>query len=68
MQICLFEDKHVSGLRPLVESRAAYDLRLGGRTILETLRDVFAPDALCLHARPLVAGVTAGHHESPVNA
>jgi UDP-N-acetylglucosamine diphosphorylase/glucosamine-1-phosphate N-acetyltransferase len=68
MQICLFEDKHVSGLRPLVESRAAYDLRLGGRTILETLRDIFAPDALCLHARPLVAGVTARHHESPVNA
>jgi len=68
MWICLFEDEHVSGLRPLVESRAAYDLRLGGRTIAETVRDVFAPDALCLHARPLVAGVTARRHESPVNA
>lgn len=67
MQICLFEDDHVSGLRPLVESRAAYDLRLGGRTVFETIRDAVAPNELVFHARPLVASVTRQRHEAPVN-
>jgi len=67
MHICLFEDDRVPGLRPLVETRAAYDLRLGGRTIFETVRDVFAPEKLILHARPMVASVTGHHHAAPVN-
>lgn len=64
MHLCLFEDAHLPALRPLVETRAAYDLRLGGRTILETARDAFAPDGLVLHARPLVADVTRRDHPS----
>ena len=68
MQLCLFEDDQVSGLRPLVETRAAYDLRLGLRTLLETAHDAFGPDGLLLHSRPLVAGVTAQSHDDvPVN-
>jgi len=63
MHLCLFEDDHVGGLRPLVETRATYDLRLGMRTLLETTRDAFEADALLLHARPLVASVTAQTHE-----
>ena len=64
MHLCLFEDERVPGLRPLVETRAAYDLRLGGRTILETAMDAFVPADLVLHARPLVAEVTRRDHPS----
>jgi UDP-N-acetylglucosamine diphosphorylase/glucosamine-1-phosphate N-acetyltransferase len=64
MHLCLFEDDHVPALRPLVETRAAYDLRLGGRTVLETAHDAFDPTGLVLHARPLVAEVTRRDHPS----
>jgi UDP-N-acetylglucosamine diphosphorylase/glucosamine-1-phosphate N-acetyltransferase len=46
-----------------VETRACYDLRLGIRTFLDTARDAFAPDGTVLHARPLVAPVTAQAHD-----
>ena len=58
MHLCLFEDAQVPGLRPLVESRAAYALRLGGRTLFQTANEAFAPGGVALHARPLVADVT----------
>jgi UDP-N-acetylglucosamine diphosphorylase/glucosamine-1-phosphate N-acetyltransferase len=63
MQLCLFEDAQVPHLRPLVETRAAYDLRLGLRTLLGTARDAFDPDGLLLHSRPLVGPVTAQAHD-----
>jgi len=67
MPLCLFEDDAVAHLRPLTNTRAAYDLRLGGRTLLDTARDAF-PDAngLILHARSLVAGVTAQAHPEAI--
>lgn len=68
MHLCLFEDGAVSGLRPLVETRAVYDLRLGIRTLLETTRDAFQHRdlaGLILHARPLVAPVTGETHVDP---
>ncbi|WP_103028599.1 GlmU family protein [Salinibacter altiplanensis] len=64
MHLCLFEDPHVAGLRPLVDTRAVYDLRLGGRTLLETACDAFGPSGLVLHARPIVADVTRHAHSS----
>jgi len=64
MHLCLFEDERVPSLRPLVETRAAYDLRLAGRTILETAHNAFEPTGLILHTRPLVAGVTRRDHPS----
>lgn len=68
MHLCLFEDDRVERLRPLVETRAAYDLRLGVRTLLETARAVFDPKGLALHARPYLRDVTAQRHdEVPVN-
>lgn len=68
MHLCLFEDEHVPALRPLVETRAVYDLRLGIRTIRETTRQAFSPETLTLHARPLVASVTAqSHSDARVN-
>jgi UDP-N-acetylglucosamine diphosphorylase/glucosamine-1-phosphate N-acetyltransferase len=69
MHLCLFEDAQVPGLRPLVESRAAYALRLGGRTLFQTASDAFAPIGVALHARPLVADVTRQRYPSAsVNA
>ena len=62
MHLCLFEDDHVSGLRPLVETRPAYALRLALRTIAETTRDAVDPDGLVLHTRPALADSTANAH------
>ena len=62
MTLCPFEDARVGHLAPLALTRAAYDLRVGARTLLETLADVFAHDRLALHARRSVAGVTAEEH------
>ena len=67
MYICLFEDDAVSGLRPLVETRAAYDLRLGLHTVLEMAWNAFPPAEPLLHTRPLVASVTEREHDVPVN-
>lgn len=68
MHLCLFEDAHVDRLRPLVDTRPAYDLRLARRTIGETLHDALAADGLVLHTRPSLAGVTAqAHPDAHVN-
>jgi len=67
MHLCLFEDDRVPALRPLVETRPAYALRLGMRSVLETARRAFDADALTLHARPLVAPVADDTYEAPVN-
>ena len=68
MHLCLFEDDRVPALRPLVETRPAYALRLGMRSVLDTTRQAFSPDGLLLHARPLVASVTDRAYDAPVNA
>jgi len=68
MHLCLFEDETVSHLRPLTHTRAAYDLRIGGRTLLQTSCDAFPTDRLVLHARSLVAGVTALAHPEAIGA
>lgn len=63
MHLCVFEDDQVPLLRPLVEMRAAFDLRLGMRTVLQTTQDAFPAEGVLLHTRPLVAGVTEQSHE-----
>ena len=66
IHLCLFEDDHVENLRPLVETRAAFDLRLGIRTILETTRealDALPVSSLGLLTRPIVGPLTAQSHE-----
>lgn len=67
MQICLFEDEHAQALRPLVNTRPTYDLRLGMRSIAETARDAFSDIPCTLHARSSVAPVASQEHEVPVN-
>lgn len=64
MQLCLFEDDRVPHLRPLVETRPAFDLRLGIRSILETTQYEVDADSgsIVLHSRPQVAPVTKREH------
>jgi UDP-N-acetylglucosamine diphosphorylase/glucosamine-1-phosphate N-acetyltransferase len=64
MHLCLFEDDRVPALYPLVRTRAIYDLRLGGRTLLQTTCDA-VPDSekTLLHARPLIRYVTAAEND-----
>jgi len=70
MTLCPFEDTAVWHLAPLALTRAAGDLRVGARLLLDTQRAAF-PEAgrLVLHTRPPAAGVTAQEHpEAEVNA
>ena len=67
MHLCVFEDDRVPALRPLVETRPAYALRLGRRSVLETTRQAIEADGLVLHARPLVASVADEAYDAPVN-
>ncbi|MDT0631129.1 putative sugar nucleotidyl transferase [Rubrivirga sp. S365] len=62
MTLCPFEDARVGHLAPLALTRAAFDLRVGARTLLETLAAAFPHDRLALHTRAAVAGVTAEEH------
>ena len=67
MTLCLFEDALVAHLAPLTLTRAVYDLRIGARTQLECAVSAFAPDALALHARETVLGVTMEEHADAVS-
>ena len=67
MHLCLFEDDGVPALRPLVDTRPAYALRLAMRTIAGTARDAFGQPSLVLHARSHVAAKTAQAYDVPVN-
>ena len=69
MPLCLFEDSHVAHLAPLTLTRAAFDLRVGARTLAEAARSVFASTEpklgvgqLAVHTRASVAAVTALEH------
>ena len=63
MTLCSFEDAAVAHLAPLAYTRAAFDLRVGARTLLESQIAAF-PEAtgLTLHTRRSVAGATAIEH------
>ncbi len=67
MYLCFFEDSQVHHLLPLVYTRAVYDLRLGIRTLLQTTQDALGNPPTLLHARPLVAAVTAEENDLLVN-
>ena len=62
MTLCLFEDDGVHHLAPLALTRAAFDLRVGARTLLESAVAAFPHDRLALHTRAALAGVTAHEH------
>ncbi|MGB3545125.1 putative sugar nucleotidyl transferase, partial [Rubrivirga sp.] len=58
MTLCLFEDDRVGHLAPLTLTRAAYDLRVGARTLLENATSFLPADHLILHTRADLEGVT----------
>ena len=62
MTLSLFEDDRVAHLAPLALTRAAYDLRVGARTLAENAVAVFPAGRLVFHTRRAVAGVTANEH------
>ncbi|HMB93754.1 MAG TPA: putative sugar nucleotidyl transferase, partial [Rhodothermales bacterium] len=67
MYLCLFEDDQVDHLLPLTATRGVYDLRLGLRTLLETTCDAFGNPPTVLHARRLVAAITAQENDLLTN-
>lgn len=67
MHLCVFEDDQVDHFLPVVHTRAVYDLRLGIRTLLQTIRESFGDPGTILHARKYVAAVTAEENDLLVN-
>jgi UDP-N-acetylglucosamine diphosphorylase/glucosamine-1-phosphate N-acetyltransferase len=67
MRLCLFEDEETAYFRPLVNTRAIYDLRIGIRTLLAMTRDALDTPPAVLHARSPIAAVTAQEYNVPVN-
>lgn len=67
MLLCIFEDTAVANLYPFTRTRATYLLRVGHRTILETLRDGVQATGVVLHCRPELAAVVGQETELPVN-
>ncbi len=62
MTLCLFEDDRVGSLAPLTLTRAAFDLRVGARTLFERAVATFPAERLTPHTRAALAGMTAGEH------
>lgn len=67
MHLCVFEDDGAHHFLPLVHTRAVYDLRLGIRTLLRSLRDAFGDPPTLLHARRHVAHASALENDLLVN-
>ncbi|MEX0746355.1 MAG: putative sugar nucleotidyl transferase [Rhodothermales bacterium] len=67
MQLCVFEDDLIDHLLPIVHTRAVYDVRIGMRSQLTAIRDAFERPPTVLHARRIVAGITALENDLPVN-
>jgi UDP-N-acetylglucosamine diphosphorylase/glucosamine-1-phosphate N-acetyltransferase len=67
IHLCLFEDNYVQGLSPLVQMRAAYQLRTGAQTLLERVKRIVPDSVLHLHARGYLADFVASQTGLPVN-
>ena len=68
MLLVPFEDSGALALRPLVDTRPVYGLRLGIRTTLETIQSAF-PNATgtILHTRDYLAATTRAEYDLPAN-
>ncbi|MBN8589148.1 MAG: hypothetical protein J0L94_12610 [Rhodothermia bacterium] len=62
MFLCLFEDAFCDHLRPVVEARAVFDIRLGSSTIAQYLRRQFPDLHPAFQVRPYLAGTLAEAH------
>ncbi len=68
MLLVPFEDSGALALRPLVDTRPVYDLRLGIRSTLQTIQAAF-PNATgtILHTRDYLAATARAEHGLPAN-
>ena len=67
MRICLFEDDKLSGLFPILHTKAVYQLRLGARTLYRRICDKLGHPTAILHTRSSLADHVAGQMLLPVN-
>ena len=67
MLICPFEDDHVANLRPLVDTRPVYDLRVGIHTIFQLIVRQIPHTGVVLHSRAYLAAITNQDYGLPVN-
>ncbi len=67
MYLCLFEDDQIDHLRPLVDTRPVYDLRIGGRRIGEQTARAFDSGNVLLHCRAELADTLVQSDRGPVN-
>jgi UDP-N-acetylglucosamine diphosphorylase/glucosamine-1-phosphate N-acetyltransferase len=68
MRICVFEDDAVARLQPLTDTRPAFDLRCGARTLLERQMHAFGVGEGFAFVRPELAELCRlGHPELTVN-
>jgi UDP-N-acetylglucosamine diphosphorylase/glucosamine-1-phosphate N-acetyltransferase len=69
MRICVFEDSAVGRLQPLTDTRPAFDLRLGARTLLERQLHAFGAERGFALVRPELADLCRlSHPELTVNS
>lgn len=67
-RICIYEDRQVDRLFPLVYFRPAYDLRCGISTLREKIARAFPKTSIALHTRPYLADVVRQQNPRlPVN-
>jgi UDP-N-acetylglucosamine diphosphorylase / glucose-1-phosphate thymidylyltransferase / UDP-N-acetylgalactosamine diphosphorylase / glucosamine-1-phosphate N-acetyltransferase / galactosamine-1-phosphate N-acetyltransferase len=57
MRLCLVEDHAVAGLEPLTLTRPAYELRLGGMTLGDKIKNAFK----CISERPSIGATLRPH-------
>ncbi len=67
MLLCPFEDAATVHLRPLVDTRPVYALRLGLFSPLDLFRKLIRANGVVLHARPYLAAAANAEHGLPVN-
>jgi UDP-N-acetylglucosamine diphosphorylase/glucosamine-1-phosphate N-acetyltransferase len=69
MHLCVFEDNAVGRLQPLTDTRPAFDLRCGVRTLLERQLHAFGAERAFAFVRPELADLCRlGHPELTVNS
>jgi UDP-N-acetylglucosamine diphosphorylase/glucosamine-1-phosphate N-acetyltransferase len=69
MRICVFEDNAVGRLQPLTDTRPAFDLRCGARTLLQRQLHAFGAERGFAFVRPELADLCRlGHPELTVNS
>jgi UDP-N-acetylglucosamine diphosphorylase/glucosamine-1-phosphate N-acetyltransferase len=61
-QLCIFEDRAVTNLHPLVYTRPACDLRCGVLTLREKIAHAYAGMPLALRVRPYLAPLVREQH------